>query len=58
MCINYGKLFLPRLIFLFFVPVSLKCWKRLLIIRLVEKNKHQQQQNTFNSASTTNQTNI
>ena len=39
---NYGKLFVPRYTFLYFMPVSSKCWKRLLIKRLLdyESNKH------------------
>ena len=53
MYINYGKLFVPRHTFLYFMPVSSKCWKRLLIKRLVEKKKE-----TFNLASTVNQKNI
>ena len=36
---NYGKLFVPRYTFLYFMPVSSKCWKRLLIKRLLEKKK-------------------
>ena len=39
MYINYGKLFVPRHTFLYFMPVSSKCWKRLLIKRLLEKKK-------------------
>ena len=37
---NYGKLFVPRYPFLFFMPVSSKCWKRLLIKRLLEKKRN------------------
>ena len=51
---NYGKLFVPRYTFLYFMPVSSKCWKQLLIKRLLEKKKKE----TFNSASTVNQKNI
>ena len=36
---NYGKLFVPRYTFLYFMPVSSKCWKQLLIKRLLEKKK-------------------